>query len=87
MRRALSSGDEVIGYKVALCQRDVAIYAAMLVAGIVFALFRDNIKPLPLLVWLLIGIVPIAVDGVHNFSQRCPGFPSPFARAHPSCAP
>jgi len=76
-------GDEVIGYKVALCQRDVAIYAAMLVAGIVFALFRDNIKPLPLLVWLLIGIVPIAVDGGSQLLSALPWFSFPLRESTP----
>jgi len=56
-------GDEELGYKVALCQRDVAIYASMLAAGLVFAFFRERIKPLPLYAWLLMGILPMALDG------------------------
>ncbi len=59
-------GNEQLGYKVALCERDVAIYGGILVAGLVFGLLRDRLRPLPLKFWVLIGIVPIGLDG---FSQ------------------
>jgi len=56
-------GNSVVGYKVALCQRDMAIWGGILVAGLLFGLFRKRLKPLPILVWLLLGIVPVALDG------------------------
>ncbi len=56
-------GDERLGYKVALCERDVAIYGSMLVAGLIFGLLRRRLKPLPIVLWVLLGIVPIALDG------------------------
>lgn len=59
-------GNEQMGYKVALCERDVAIYGAMLLFGIFFALFRGrfpHIKPIPLYVWVFLGMVPIGLDG------------------------
>ncbi|MFZ6029708.1 MAG: DUF2085 domain-containing protein [Chloroflexota bacterium] len=61
-------GDERIGYKVALCQRDVAIYAAIIFFGLVFAAWRRfwpgrPIRPLHWMLWILIGIVPIGLDG------------------------
>ncbi|MGH2619939.1 MAG: DUF2085 domain-containing protein [Anaerolineales bacterium] len=56
-------GDEQIGYKVALCQRDIAIYAGILVAGLLFGLVRARLKPLPLAYWFILGILPIALDG------------------------
>jgi uncharacterized membrane protein len=59
-------GDEAVGYKVALCERDTAIYLAMLVFGIIFGLSGRRIKPLHWMLWLLIGIGPIGLDG---FSQ------------------
>lgn len=63
-------GDEQLGYKVALCQRDVAIYISILLFGIVFALTGRRIKPLHWAAWLLIGIVPIGLDGFSQlFSQ------------------
>jgi uncharacterized membrane protein len=60
------TGDETLGYKVALCERDVAIYLAMLLFGIVFALTGRRIKSLHWILWVLIGVAPIGLDG---FSQ------------------
>lgn len=56
-------GDDVVGYKIGLCQRDLAIYGAILLFGIVFSVTGKKIKPLPLWLWLLLGIVPIGLDG------------------------
>jgi uncharacterized membrane protein len=56
-------GNEQVGYKIALCQRDMAIYGGILLFGIVFAIFRKHVKPISMLAWFLIGIVPVALDG------------------------
>lgn len=56
-------GNDQLGYKVAFCQRDIAIYISMLLFGIIFGLTGRKIKPLPILVWVLVGIVPIGLDG------------------------
>lgn len=56
-------GDEQVGYKLALCERDIAIYGSILLAGLAFGLVRDRLRPLPLKFWFLLGIVPIALDG------------------------
>jgi uncharacterized membrane protein len=63
-------GGETVGYKVALCERDVAIYFSILIFGIIFGLTGRRIKPLHWALWLLIGIGPIALDGFSQlFSQ------------------
>ena len=59
-------GDEAVGYKVALCERDVAIYLAILTFGIIFGLTGRRFKSIHWLAWILIGIAPIGLDG---FSQ------------------
>lgn len=59
-------GNETMGYKMALCQRDIAIYGAMLIFGLIFSLSGNKIKPLPWYLWILIGLGPIGLDG---FSQ------------------
>ena len=61
-------GNEQMGYKMALCERDIAIYGFVLIGGIVYGLVRRQrkIRPLPFLVFLLVGMGPIALDG---FSQ------------------
>jgi len=59
-------GNETLGYKMALCERDIAIYGAILLFGVVFSLTGKKIKPLPWYLWVLIGLGPIGLDG---FSQ------------------
>jgi uncharacterized membrane protein len=59
-------GNETLGYKLALCERDIAIYGAILLFGLVFSLTGKRIKPLPWYLWLVIGLGPIGLDG---FSQ------------------
>ena len=56
-------GGAEAGYKVALCQRDVAIYGSVFIAGILYALFRDRIKSPSLKVYVLF-VIPMAVDGL-----------------------
>ncbi len=55
-------GNAQVGFKMALCQRDVAIYGAIFVGGLLFALLRRRVKPLPVK-WLLLAMLPIALDG------------------------
>jgi uncharacterized membrane protein len=59
-------GDEYLGYKLALCQRDIAIYVSIFLFGMLFMLCGRKIKPLPWYLWLIIGLGPIGLDG---FSQ------------------
>ena len=56
-------GNEQVGYKIALCQRDLAIYSSMLLFGIVFGLTGRRFKPIPWYIWLAFGLLPIALDG------------------------
>ncbi len=63
-------GNAYTGYKVALCQRDVAIYVAILLFGILFGLTKRRIRPLPLWAWILIGMVPIGIDGVSQLISQ-----------------
>lgn len=59
-------GNETVGYKVAFCQRDVALYLGILIFSLIFTFTGRRIKPLPFWAWILFGVVPIAWDG---FSQ------------------
>ena len=60
-------GNEQMGYKTALCQRDMAIFGALF-SGMLYAVLRKRrtVKPLPFLWFVIIGMGPIALDG---FSQ------------------
>ncbi len=46
-------GNEQLGYKTALCQRDLAIYGSLLIFGVIFALTKRRLKPLP---WYLVPV-------------------------------
>ena len=64
------AGNELVGYKVPLCERDVAIWGAMLFFGLLFAVVGRRIPPLHWLMWVLVGLVPVSLDGFSQlFSQ------------------
>jgi uncharacterized membrane protein len=52
-----------MGYKVALCERDVAIYGSILLFGIMFASTGMRLRSIPWYVWVIIGLIPIGLDG------------------------
>ncbi len=52
----------LFGHPMAMCQRNVAIYGSIALAGLVFALVRNRVEPLPWR-WYLVSLLPIAVDG------------------------
>jgi uncharacterized membrane protein/glutaredoxin len=56
-------GDPTVGYKVAICERDVAIYAAILAFGLLYALTKRRLPSLHWALWILVAIVPIGIDG------------------------
>ena len=56
-------GDEAIGFKVALCERDIAIYGGMFLFGLLFVLTGRRIPVLPWYLWIVVGLVPIGLDG------------------------
>jgi uncharacterized membrane protein len=66
------TGNEELGYKVAFCERDVAIYGGILLFGLLYALTARRIPALPWYLWLLIGLVPIAADGVSQLISQPP---------------
>ena len=55
-------GDAEHGYKVAICQRDVSIYGAMFLMGLLFALMRGYLPKLPGK-WLILFVLPMFLDG------------------------
>lgn len=55
-------GNPEIGWKVALCQRDVAIYVGVFLTGLLYALLRNRMRPLPFKYYILF-LIPIAIDG------------------------
>jgi uncharacterized membrane protein len=62
-------GNPDLGYKVALCQRDVAIYGTILIAGLAYVLLRRwwKVPPVPWWIYVAFGIIPIAMDGGYQW--------------------
>lgn len=70
-------GNATMGYKMALCQRDISIYLSIFLGGLAFGLLRRHrkIKPMRFWLFLLVGLLPIALDGFSQlFSQFFIGF-------------
>jgi uncharacterized membrane protein len=65
-------GNENTGYKVALCQRDIAIYLSILAFGLLFSLTGKRLPPLPWYLWIMLGILPIAMDGLSQLLSQPP---------------
>ena len=63
LQRRSYVGDAEHGYKVALCERDIAIWGAMLLTALFFILRRGRLRSLPLKVFVLF-LIPIAADGL-----------------------
>jgi uncharacterized membrane protein len=86
-------GNEALGYKVAFCQRDAAIYGAIFLFGLLYGLLRQrwDIQPLRWWAYILLGLVPMGLDGGYQFLSYAlpeiwPGIPiepyetTPFMR-------
>ena len=71
----LFEGTPLLGYKVAFCERDVAIWGAMAFFGLLFAATGRRLPKIHWILWILVGVVPIGLDG---FSQLFSQIPSVF---------
>jgi uncharacterized membrane protein len=62
---ARAIGNETVGWKMAFCERDVATYGAMALAGLVYGLVRRWRKvPLMRFRYFLLFLVPMGIDGI-----------------------
>ena len=77
-------GSETLGYKLALCQRDLAIYGGILLFGLLFALSGNNFPVIPWYIWLLIGIIPIGLDGLSQLLSQPPLNFFPYRESTPA---
>lgn len=69
-------GSELLGYKIAICERDVAIYGSLALFGFLFQLTRKKIKQLPGYLWFIIALIPIALDGFTQIPSLSTGWPT-----------
>jgi len=69
-------GNAELGYKIAICQRDVAIYLSLAIFGIIFQVTGKKMKGLPWYFWLVFALIPIALDGGSQLPGLAQGWPS-----------
>lgn len=69
-------GSPQMGYKLAICERDISMYTAIWIGGLIYShpFVRRRLRPVPILLYVFAGALPIAIDG---FSQLL-GYP-PFS--------
>ena len=72
------TGNSVSGYKVALCQRDIAIYTSLAISAILFQFLKKRIKPVRWYFWFLVALIPIGLDGFSQIPGLSSGWPSWF---------
>jgi uncharacterized membrane protein len=65
-------GNQQVGYKIALCERDVAIYGAIIIFALLFGISRRRIPPLHWAAWLILAIGPIGLDGFSQLFSQLP---------------
>lgn len=69
-------GNEKLGYKIALCQRDIAIYIALAIFGIGFQVSRRKLRPIKWYVWFIVALIPIGLDGFSQLPGLAEGWPA-----------
>jgi len=65
-------GNDELGYKVALCERDIAIYGGIFLFGLIFSLTGRRFPLLPWWAWIFIGVAPIGADGGSQLISQLP---------------
>ncbi|MDD2695684.1 MAG: DUF2085 domain-containing protein [Anaerolineales bacterium] len=76
-------GSDLLGFKVALCQRDLAIYLSILLFIFLFSLTRRRLSSLHWLVWIILGLVPVGIDGLSQLLSQSPFNFLPFRESTP----
>jgi uncharacterized membrane protein len=72
-------GTPILGYKIGFCERDVAIWGAMALFGLLYAATGRRLPKMHWIVWILVGMVPVGLDG---FSQLFSQIPSAFIQTY-----
>lgn len=67
-------GNEQMGYKMTLCARDIAIYIALWAVGVAYSFpyVRRRLRPVPIWLYVFLGLGPIGLDGVSQLLSYPP---------------
>lgn len=59
-------GDAQMGYKTALCARDMLSYTMLFVGMVIYSVpvVRRRLRPAPILLYVLLGLAPMGIDGM-----------------------
>ena len=76
-------GDQEAGYKVAICQRDVMIYFSLMSFSIVYLFFKNRIRKIPFIFWIIFAILPMAIDGTWQLLSTLKIFNLPNHESNP----
>lgn len=76
-------GDDLVGYKIALCERDVSIYLGIFLFGLLFGIAGRKVPIIPWYLWLLLAIIPIGLDGLSQLVSQPPFNWIPYRESSP----
>lgn len=65
-------GNDRMGYKTAVCERDVSIYFGLFISLLIFMPIRRRLRPVPLWLYVILGLGPIGIDGVSQLLSYPP---------------
>lgn len=67
-------GSEQMGYKTTLCARDMASYTMLFVGMLIYSIpvVRRRLRPAPVLLYILLGLAPIGIDGMSQLLGYAP---------------
>lgn len=68
-------GSETLGYKIAICQRDLAMYLGLFLTGLGFLASGKKWKKIPLWAWVVFGVIPLGIDGFSQLAGYLEGLP------------
>jgi uncharacterized membrane protein len=76
-------GAQGVGYKVALCERDMSIFGGILIFGLLFGLSGRKLPAMHWILWILLGLVPVGIDGVSQLISQPPLAFIPYRESTP----
>ena len=71
-----NDGNIQAGFKVALCERDLAIYSSLGLLALIFQASGRKIKPVRWYLWFIIALIPIGIDGFSQIPGLSSGWPA-----------
>jgi uncharacterized membrane protein len=60
-------GNAEMGWKMAWSDRMISTYGGVWIGAVLWAIFGKRVGRLSLVVWLLVGVLPLALDGFTHF--------------------